>query len=629
MALRLMLLLALSLLGACSSTETESAAVKLIRAPESTVQPAGHATPTKASLRLPHRWDQMYPGLGGRVVYRLTLPPAGSTGLRALWIESVGNQAQIRVNGVVVQEWGALGDADTDASRMGQVVLLADSLLHDSKGSELVIEATMQPLRAGGLSAVWYGSASRMEALLARQRMLHQYTAVAYVASLLLMGGLAAGLWWRQRDPLYGCFSLAALFGTVRHLNQIWFDVPVPWPLWGALLAIGYGCHLALTARFVLLLLGTNPPWLVRIIHFALGAAVIMPAMSFWLLNPTLWTNTLIGLQLIGIVCFAVALREALRTHRPMAWLLVASGGLLLLAGLHDILMVRKGLFGGSSLSLTPHAMFFLVLILAGLVVARYNRSVADYKALSNHLAERVAVRERELGEAFEALRVQRHDQAVLSERQRIMREIHDGIGSQLVGLLSMVEQQQPDRAAIEEQVKVALDEMRMAVDSLQPMHSDLTTVLATLRYRVQGRLQAAGIEVVWDIADLPPISQLSPQAVLQVQRILLEALTNVLKHAHATRVVMRARWRASEPPAVLLELSDNGVGLPAVSGESSRGHGVINMRARAGTIGASLRIDSNPNGGTRVTVEWPIRDAAARDDGPLAATDPNGERGP
>jgi signal transduction histidine kinase len=56
----------------------------------------------------------------------------------------------------------------------------------------------------------------------------------------------------------------------------------------------------------------------------------------------------------------------------------------------------------------------------------------------------------------------------------------------------------------VEEHVKLALDEMRMAVDSLQPTHDDLPTVLATLRYRLQPRLDAAGIELVWNVAVMP-----------------------------------------------------------------------------------------------------------------------------
>ncbi|NKF15239.1 hypothetical protein, partial [Rhizobium phaseoli] len=91
-------------------------------------------------------------------------------------------------------------------------------------------------------------------------------------------------------------------------------------------------------------------------------------------------------------------------------------------------------LFGGAYYTLTPHAMFFFVMILAGLVVERYSRTVADYGALNANLATRVAEREEQLRGAFETMRQQQQEQAVLLERQRIMREIHDGVGSQLVG---------------------------------------------------------------------------------------------------------------------------------------------------------------------------------------------------
>lgn len=139
-------------------------------------------------------------------------------------------------------------------------------------------------------------------------------------------------------------------------------------------------------------------------------------------------------------------------------------------------------------------------------------------------------------------------------------------------------------------------------------MHSDLTTVLATLRYRLQTRLQAAGIEVVWEVSALPPMPQLSPQSVLQVQRILLEAFTNVLKHARATRVTMRAEWRDGDPPAVELQLADDGCGAPIEpAAGAARGHGVPNMQARAGAIGATLRIESMSGRGTCVRLVWPI----------------------
>jgi hypothetical protein len=472
-----------------------------------------------------------------------------------------------------------------------------------------VIDATMQPLRGGGLGLVHVGPAPLVDALLEQRRWLQLAAPAAYATGLLLIGGLAAALWWRQRDALYGCFSLASLFGMLRYVDPIWQPSPLPWPAWGALLAVGYACHLGFIARFVLLVLGRNPPWLVRTVHSVLAAAVVLGVASFVVNQPLLWTAALFGLEAMGAACLAVVAHEAWVRRRGIAWLVLGTGSLLVAAGLHDLLRVRLGLGPADSIVLTPHALFFCVLILAGIFVDRYNRTAADYRALNATLAERVAEREAQLREAFETLRLQRDEQATLAERQRIMREIHDGIGSQLVGLLNMVGDS--DRGALEEQIRLALDEMRMAVDSLQPAHGDLTTVLATLRYRLQSRLQAARIEVVWDVAALPPVSTPSPTAALHLQRILLEAFTNVLKHARARRVTVQARWREA-PAAVVLKLHDDGIGLPPAA-DTPRGHGLQNMQTRAQAIGAAVRVEAAAGGGTAVVIEWPMPGAAAQ----------------
>ena len=319
------------------------------------------------------------------------------------------------------------------------------------------------------------------------------------------MGGLLAGaLWWRQRDPLYGCFSLAALAGILRYLDPLLQPAPLPWPLWGGVLAVAYGLHLGLIARFIFLVLERNPRWLVRGIHAALLAVVLLAAASFAFSLMALWTAALALLLLMGLVCLVVVLQEAWRRGPGIAWIVLGAGGLLLAAGAHDLLRVRTGIAGSGSTPLVPHALFAFVLILSGIFVHRFNRSVAAHRALAASLAERVAEREQQLRQAFDALRVQRDEQATAAERTRIMREIHDGIGAQLVGLLNMVGDERNDRGVLQQQVRLALDEMRLAVDSLQPVFGELTAVLATLRYRLQPRLAAAGIELVWDMAALP-----------------------------------------------------------------------------------------------------------------------------
>jgi signal transduction histidine kinase len=224
--------------------------------------------------------------------------------------------------------------------------------------------------------------------------------------------------------------------------------------------------------------------------------------------------------------------------------------------------------------------------------------------------------RERQLRDAFESLREQQHTQSVSNERQRIMREIHDGVGSQLVGLLNMVTRTDADPTALREQVEMALDEMRMAVDSLQPAHDDLATLLATLRYRLQPRLQAAGIEVVWDVGELPDLQQLSPHAALHMQRIVLEAFTNVLKHARASQVTVQISWREQDgvdAPLVLLRIADNGIGLGTdlrTHEAQIYGRGLNNMQTRAAAIGAEFCVEPSTSGGMCISLEWQVERA-------------------
>ena len=604
-----LLVLALLLTGATGWhwSRTESAAVHTFTQAEALLQPDG-LSPQHTQVHLRHRWDRAFPGRGGQARYTLTLPPAlvAREPALGLYLERVGNQARVSLNGVLLQQWGEPRSTVYDASKFSRVLALPTSLLQGPGPHVLEIELHAQALRGGGLSPVVVGPLATVSALQELQQFWSQGPAAAYAACLLLMGGLAAGLWWHQREPLFGCFSLAALCGAVRPLDQWLQHTPLPWPWWGAVLALAYGLQLGLMARFVLLALERNIPWLVRAIHLVLAGMAVLVLISFSMGIPALWTLALMLLEAVGLACFGVVLQEALQHRRRAAWWLLAAGGVTLLAGTHDLLRVRMGLWGGSTFAVTPHAMFVFVLFLAALVVSRFSRTTEAYRALNDELTERVAEKEQQLRAAFDALRQEQQERAVLGERQRIMREIHDGIGSQLVGLLSLVRQEPVQPVVLEEQVRQALDEMRMAVDSLQPMQSDLTAVLATLRYRLQPRLKAAGIEVQWDVDTLPPIPGLEPPQILQVQRILLEGFTNVIKHAKASRVGVQARWQAAPQPTVWLRLIDNGVGLSAEA-VSHPGLGLPSMQARAQALGATLTLASGENGGAVLSIRWPI----------------------
>ena len=178
-------------------------------------------------------------------------------------------------------------------------------------------------------------------------------------------------------------------------------------------------------------------------------------------------------------------------------------------------------------------------------------------------------------------------------ERVRIARELHDEIGQALTGALLVLEQGETGEAR--EAVRGALGDVREIARRLRPEALDdlgLVPALAALsvaaqrsaRLRVERRLQSPG--------------ELTAEEELVVYRVAQEALTNVARHAGARRVTLRL---SREPDGVVLEVADDGTGLPSEFGE---GTGLRGMRERAVLVGARLEIDGGP--GTRVRLVIP-----------------------
>jgi len=598
MKFRVALFLVLALVSAAAA----GAATTLQHA-EATLWPE-HSAPMRTTVSLPHRWERSFPREGGTATYVLQLPQVGEREPHALFFSRIGNQAEILVDGEPLARLGRLGDPSADYAKAPVWIDVPASRLRPEGPTPLEIRVTMQANRWGGVSQVRFGPASELRPAYQTNYRWRQVASVVIVLALSLMALMAGGLWWRQRDDLYGLLALTALFGVVRMADRVLVQPPLPWPLWGAVTASAFTVHLMLMARFALEAVEIRAAWVRAGFWVSVAVGCLLATASFLLRQPLLWTAALAGMLVPGLAVLVGCSQRAWTSRSRQSILLCTAGFIVILTGLRDFLMVRLPESGVSNFSLLPHAVFVFVLFMGWIVVDRYSQQVVEYRKLNASLEQRVAAREAELNASYEKLARQSELQATLQERQRIMRDIHDGVGAHLVSLLNLIKRGDVHGETQQKEINVALDELRMAVDSLQPVDGDLATVLATLRYRLQPRLEAAGLKVEWDVEALPPMPGLTPQTVLQVQRILLEAFTNVIRHARASTLTVWAR-SLQDPSRLALEVRDDGVGFVA-GGPEGPGLGLRSMRSRSEAIGGRLTLQSEPGCGSRLRLELP-----------------------
>lgn len=283
------------------------------------------------------------------------------------------------------------------------------------------------------------------------------------------------------------------------------------------------------------------------------------------------------------------------------------------LMGLHNLyyLTAQRAPDG---IHLFPYSTFVVFGAFLYVMQLRYLHARTSLVEVNASLDQRLREREAELDFQHRKLMATEQQRAIVNERQRIMRDMHDGIGTALMSSLTMAEQGRLTEEHVVTVLREGLDELKLVIDSLEPVDNDIVTLLANLRYRFGQRIESAGIHIAWEMAELPRLPWLDPSRALQVLRIVQESVTNVLKHAKASEIRISARpaSRGGEPTGIVVRITDNGVGFDpeAVNG----GRGLGNLRHRAAELGGELRIWSEPGRGTSVSLHLPLAEVASCD---------------
>jgi signal transduction histidine kinase len=290
-------------------------------------------------------------------------------------------------------------------------------------------------------------------------------------------------------------------------------------------------------------------------------------------------------------------------TPRSLVMTRLAAASALLLFGVLLLSETARAFGYTDSAPRVLRATFVLFTIFAAgaAVIEHYMAATSELQRLNSELERRIAEKSEEIKITYARVEEAKREWASVSERQRILADMHDGVGASLVGLLRQVQSGSADPASIERRVQEVLQEMRIAMDALQPRDGDLAAVLGALRYRLDDIIRSSGVHLAWEVEELPEVGELKPSTVFALQRIVLEAITNALKHSGAHRLRLSARAINGE---VEVRIEDDGCGFDPT--HAAAGLGLSNMRARARRIGARFDIDAHPGAGTVVRLAMP-----------------------
>ncbi len=507
----------------------------------------------------------------------LYLPQAGAN--VTLWIQGVERYA-------------------SGAQRTPLVVLRTPQLLtvdpYDASATHVwaYLRATREDGFFGG-TPVYVGPRELLEPAYDRALRMRS-TLPKYIVGLMLVMALLVGVLWcmRREDSAYGWYATTMLLWASHTAHQFTDQPLLPYELWVSANYLSLAWVLS-----ELLFINRFFSLPMRRLERALGAVtaglallhVFLSALDAYRWSDALaqyvWTPWIMLLAAIVLVqCVRAVLTR---------WS-VASAGLLVITVTFLATGVRDYLFEyyvrvGS----TYYLQYFVLLPLSFfgfLLLRRFVTVLREAEALNLELEQRVARKARDLEQTYRRLGEEARRRELAEARARLMRDMHDGLGGQLVHSLALA-QRPEDHAELQDALRDALGDLRLIVDSLGPEGGSFASAFASFRHRCGRILARAGIDGRWEVEGIDDLALEAEQS-LGLLRMLQEATTNVVRHSGARQVRIIARGDEAQ---LLISVVDDGHGIDS----DHRGRGLDNMRIRAKEIGARLSIDSGSTGTT------------------------------
>lgn len=573
----------------------------------------GAAAPGWSRQTLPDAWSVSRPRFGGTVDYRLLLryPDAAPKQPIALSIPRASMEVQLWFNGLRVGRDGAWPQERRPVRLWNTPLLYVLPGEHWQPGDNLLhLQVTAEHNQGGGLSAFRLGPEDPVRADHEWRLWWQNRLVSALNVFVVSLGAFFLMLWGRHPTQRhYGYFGAAAILMALSNVNMVVISTPVSSGDWELLVHLLLLWGPLLLALFPLGFARLHQPMVERV---TLGFGALVTALLLaerghaWL---SWWAAAMLPVLVLDGVAIVWLLRYVRREQPLLDNLLLCVAGFGALGlGAHDV-MVRLGWLPFDQPYASPYMTPLLMSALCWLVAGDHARSQQRLSSANRELAQRLAQRERELQTSFERLAETERERAATAERGRILRDMHDGVGAHITTAMRQLEGGRTEPELVAQTLRDSLDQLKLSIDAMNLPPGDVNALLASLRYRLQRRIESAGLVLHWAVDRLPlwPAGQADTAAMRHLQFIVFEGISNALQHACATEMTLGATTleAGATGTAICITLSDNGCGLsgdPAVA--------LHTMRERARMVSADLQVDLTAPG-TCVVLTLPVRGLA------------------
>jgi two-component system, NarL family, sensor histidine kinase UhpB len=520
-----------------------------------------------------------------------------------VFIPRLADNAVLSVNGHRLTP--AIGDWGKTPSRTGVAGMFfevpATNLTLGNNDFELFI---VRACCRAFVRSVFVGPLPQLRPIASTARWFRVTLTSIIIATSVLIGLVAASLLPLKRGRAF-IWSVIACSVTVSVGIYFYIDTgnffSTQWRTWygtvfGAVL--GYLAFLSLVNAWT-----NGPPWIYRavLITGAVSAIVTGGLLPFQGQEQVLQTSRLflLPIMIVAIIGVAALLWSYVQTKETGRYW---QAGLLLISASAAVVDYVYALqFRVQPIYFVPFSNLTLMSAIGIALAQRGARLYLDAEAANLTLEARITAKEAELAQSAAALRDQEAQTATQTERARIMRDMHDGMGGQLLSLLIQTRDPGTAREELEQSVEAAIGDLRLLIDSLDSVGDSLDVALAMFRDRITPKMRACGLELGWQNDLMHPTAGHAPSVILNVYRILQEAISNAVRHAQAGRIAISIS-PSNVDGFIDIRVEDDGHGF---ADGSIAGRGLANMRRRAGEVGGRLLVESSKDG-TKICLAVP-----------------------